>query len=881
MSEAVRWWLVLLVVGAVSLPLCQALFRRLPDRGYALARPFGLLLLGYLFWLLNSLRLLPNSNGGVIFALVLIAALSAVFAYRERDGLRDWFRDHAWYVLGVEVLFLVVFAVAAALRAKVGFADITEQPMDLMYVNAATRASHFPPADPWLSGHTVAYYYFGYLLVAVTGRLAGVPTDVAYNLGLAMIAAMALVGAAGIVYDLVRVHESAREPRSDGEGSARRSIFSWRPPVFGLAGGLMLVVLGNLAWVFVFASSYGIGGRTFYDWIDIQGLGPDVKRHLWYPSTFFGFFNASRIYPLSTSDDARVITEFPMFSFILGDLHPHVMALPFVLLAVAAAFTLYRSREPLDVAFWLRRPLALLAGAMIVGGLAFLNTWDIATMAFVVVAAATVKDLLLILQARERGSPPPAPMRFTQSAWNGVIVAVLVNVVAFVVATALLGVVGAGVVAIAIVVELIVGARLYYGGWIAELAVQALSFAVPLVVLGIVLYLPFYTSFTSQANGVGAVVSNSGITVPATKPLHLLIFWGPPFAVVLPFVFARLLARRERLTRGMAAIAAAPAALIVLGWAALFLLEKAIGSDNLGGGSGDLFAQVTDRGSGWITAAFLGAMLAAALVALWLEVTAREDQAEREPVTFALGLAVTALLLVLGTEFFFVGDVFRSRMNTVFKLYYQAWLLFAIAGGFALYYLCARWTAGVPRERAYRFAWGATVALVVAGAALYPLGASFNRIHTFDGSLHATAFLSPDEQKAIDWLQGIAQGQDLVIAEAVGNDYTRAARISASTGVPAVLGWQGHEDQWRGGSCKPCAGRFADVQKLYQTTDAGVADGIMKKYGVTFVIVGDLERQLYGMAGMEKFKSMPVAFQSGAVTIYRAKDLSGEVEAPR
>lgn len=871
MSEAFRWWLALLVVGTVPLPLCFAFFRRLPDRGYALAKPFGLLLLGYVFWFLNSLRLIPNAAGGIIFALLLIAAVSAVFAWRERDGLRDWFAEHALYVVAVEAIFIVVFAIAAALRAQVGYADITEQPMDFMLVNAATRASHFPPADPWLSGYTVAYYYFGYLIVAMTGQLAGVPTDVGYNLGLAMIAALALVGAAGLVYDLVRIHVEAREPAEDAPANPRRSIFAWRPPLFGVLGGLMLVVMGNLAWVFVFASAYGIGGRTFYNWVDIMGLGPDTPRKDWFPSAFFGFFNASRIYPLNATDEARVITEFPMFSFILGDLHPHVMSLPFVLLAVAAAFTLYRSPGPLDVVFWLRRPLALFVLAVLIGGLAFLNTWDVVTMSFVVVAAATVRDGWLILRARQAGAAAPARYAFTSTASNVVIGALIANIIALLAGSVLFGPIGAAIVVSAIALQIVVLARLYFGGWLAELAVQALSFAVPLVVFAILLYLPFYASFTSQADGIGTVVSNAGITVPATKPLHLAIFWGPLFVIVLPFVFLRLLAQRARVSRPLVIVSVMPAIVVVIAWAILFLFEKARDSVNLGAGSGNLFGQIGDRGQGWLTFLLLAAFLAGAIIALWLELTAAEDRREREPVIFALGLATTALLLILGTEFFFVGDVFRNRMNTVFKLYYEAWLLLAVAGGFSLYYyLFTRWDFHIDRQRLYRYGWGGASVLVIAGAALYPLGASFNRIDTFDGSLHATAFLSPDEQRAVVWLRSLAQGQRFVIAEAVGNDYTRAARFSTATGVPTVIGWQGHEDQWRGGRCQPCAGRFQDVQNLYQTADMNVADGIIKKYGITYIVVGDLERQQYGGPGLEKFASLPVAFQSGAVTIYRA-----------
>ncbi|HEY8173749.1 MAG TPA: DUF2298 domain-containing protein, partial [Dehalococcoidia bacterium] len=427
MSETIRWWLVLEVVAAVQLPLCLALLGRLPDRGYALSKPFGLLFLGFTFWFLNSLHILPNRAGGIVAALVLLGIVSAAFAYRYRDEFQAWAREHWRYIVGVEVLFLVTFAVAVWMRALVGQISGTEQPMDLMFLNAAASAEHFPPKDPWLSGHTVAYYYFGYLIVMMNGKLAGVPMEVAYNIGIGMIASLSLVGAFGLVYNLVFLRETAtsaastaaqgpvkaaaRRPR---EARSRRAVaagesgalvadtsasgdhpappINWKPPVFGLAGGLMLVVMGNLAWVLFTASAWGIGGAGFYKWIDIMGLTADEPRKGWYPSEFFNFFDASRIYPLSSAANDRVITEFPMFSFLLGDLHPHVMALPFVLVVVGAALSLFRSPEPLDITYWLQRPLALGGVAVLLGGLAFINTWDVATMGFLIVAAAFVSN---------------------------------------------------------------------------------------------------------------------------------------------------------------------------------------------------------------------------------------------------------------------------------------------------------------------------------------------------------------------------------------------------------------------------------------------------------------------------------------------------------
>jgi YYY domain-containing protein len=881
MSETLRWWFLLSFVGVLMLPLCQAVFRRLPDRGYALSKPFGLLLLGYVFWLLNTARILPNDMGGIIFALLLLTALSALFAYRERDTLPDWLSDHWRYIAGVEALFFVVFITAVWLRTTVGEIGGTEQPMDLMFLNAATQADHFPPKDPWLSGHTVAYYWFGYLLVAIMGQLASVPTDVAYNIGLGMIAAMALTGAFGIVFSLIHMREQAMaaeggavsasmESRRAGrdrpklakqpkppkpsrrrvQAGERGSVatgaiafdlgkINWRPIVFGLAGALMLVVMGNLVYLLVYASSYGIGGCGLYDWIDISGLACDEQRNSWggipYPSDFFGFFGSTRLFPLddpASGDKFRVITEFPMFSFVLGDLHPHVMALPFVLLVVALALTLFRSPEPLDITFWLERPLLLLASAVLLGGLTFINTWDIATLSFVVLAGAFVANFMRI------------------------------------------------------------------GRVTLDLFVQVISFALPLVILAFVFYIPFLTSIAgnSQADSFNAVVTNDRITEAGTRPVHAFLFWGPLFAVVLPFVLARLWPARRRIQPLHVALAFAPAIAILVGWAVLFIGMLAVDAANLGTGYGNLFDQLIDRGSAWITALFLAACLAAALLALWVELTsppiesapgpdgarpAPRFDAERAAPLFALTLATVGFLLILGCEFFYVGDVFKSRMNTVFKLYYQAWLLLALAGGFSLYYMASRWRFSFPEERPYRLAWAGLAALVLAGAALYPIGGTLNRARPYNeggliaigGQLDGLAHYSEDERAGIAFLEDLAKGQDFVIAEAVGGDYTIHGRISMATGLPAILGWGGHEDQWRGGTSEARAGRFEDVEALYRSGDPDVIQGIIDKYDVSFIYVGPVERDpgKYGPGVTAAFESMnlPVAFSQGAVTIYR------------
>jgi YYY domain-containing protein len=566
-----------------------------------------------------------------------------------------------------------------------------------------------------------------------------------------------------------------------------------------------------------------MGSDGFYDWVDVSGLTADEPRYgQWYPADFFQFFGSTRIYPLDDAD-FRVITEFPMFSFVLGDLHPHVMALPFVLLVVALALSLFRSDEPLDVTFWLQRPLLILAAAVMLGGLTFINTWDVATFGIVITAAVFVSNFTRIRRVT------------------------------------------------------------------LDLFVQTISFALPLALLAFLFYVPFVVSISgnSQVNGVSAVVTNSTLTHAGTRPLHLFLFWGPLFVIVMPFIVARLWPARQRITSDMLILAVAPAVIIVLGWMLVFLLQKAdlpllaglLPEENLREGSGSIFKQIGDRGVDWITFIILGVCLATAILALCTELTAVDDREERGAALFALTLAAVALLLILGCEFFFIGDVFTSRMNTVFKLYYQAWLLLALAAGFALYYLASTWRMSFPEERPYRLVWGAAAALVLIGAALYPIAGTLNRARpyneagrtTIGGSLHGLGTRNPDELAAFDFLSDRAKGQDFVIVEAVGGDYTEAGRVSMATGIPAVLGWKGHEDQWRDGDCKPCSGRFEDVNALYTASDLSGVSQIVEKYDISYIYVGPLEVTTYGQEAMGKFQQLPVAFRQGAVTIYRAR----------
>jgi uncharacterized membrane protein len=417
-----------------------------------------------------------------------------------------------------------------------------------------------------------------------------------------------------------------------------------------------------------------------------------------------------------------------------------------------------------------------------------------------------------------------------------------------------------------------------------ETITRTLTFAVPLALLAACAYIPFYDGFSSQANGIFPVVTKPGVDVPGSRPVHALLFWGPLFVVFVPYVVAKLLSARARITSRMWLWAAALPVAIVVAWAVLLLVLKMIDVTEIAG-SGNIFEQVIDRGIAWITAAAFGALLSLTAVALWLEVSANE-RTTRRSVMFTLALGATAFLLILGCEFFYVGDLFNVRMNTVFKLYYQAWLLLAVGAAFALYEMVTTWQPSFPRANVYRNVWAGACVAVFLAAALYPIGATMNRIRPYNEAgliteiegLDGISRYAADERAAIDWLRGVGENQNIVIAEAAGNDYSDAGRISAATGVPTVLGWGGHEDQWRGSS-QARAGRFEDVQALYMAAEMSQVEEIAEKYGITYIYVGQLERDTYGEPALEKFEDLPVAFQSGSVTVYQVPRDTASAEA--
>ena len=159
--------------------------------------------------------------------------------------------------------------------------------------------------------------------------------------------------------------------------------------------------------------------------------------------------------------------------------------------------------------------------------------------------------------------------------------------------------------------------------------------------------------------------------------------------------------------------------------------------------------------------------------------------------------------------------------------------------------------------------------------AVYPLLAAHNKADGFQGAptLDGTDYMArfhPDDHAAIQWLNENVQGAPAIV-EATGGSYSEYGRVSGQTGLPTVLGWGGHELQWRGNYDEP-GKREPDIDKIYGSFDPKLTLTLLDNYGIRYVYVGSLERQEYPATALSKFDQLlDVAYQNGQVTIYERK----------
>lgn len=603
-------------------------------------------------------------------------------------GRRMWRGLNLRALVEPEAVGLAAFSLLAWLRLTGMWVRGTEKPMDLAILSTLLRPGTFPPGDPWLAGEVLPYYYWGFMPWTLPAKIIGLAPDLVFNLLVPTLAAVTAQAAWALVRSL---------------GGGRRAAIS---------GAFLAVFAGTPeGWKQLLAGT---------------ALGTTDMWH------------ASR-------QITDTITEFPLFTFHLGDLHPHLLAIPLILVTLVLA----RSWGQPPESGAGRVPLPVLA--LLYGACGAANPWC---------AIPVGIGVALLALGRVDGFAWPR---------------------------------GDAV-------------RL----WLRLVAVGA---------LGWLLYVLFWVSYHPPFKGMGLVHT-------PTRWDQLALFLGG--ALLAPMVVAWVMARRwggldaARRQLGRAALLAAVVAIAL-----------ATGSVGLG--------------------------LALVMALVYLVGTVRGLARRARPVW---ALTMLPLVLVAVMETVYLKDPYGEqfyRMNTVFKASHLAFTLLAVLSPALLGWLVRRRPALATAALAIFLVSGLPQLLALAK------GAAQADVRGW----HGLGWTGPGEVEAAAWLRGQPRGA--VLVEAVGDAYSDAARMSAASGVPAVLGWDNHERVWRGdGAGGELDRRKALITELYSCGDAARVREIVRQLGAVYVVLGAEERKHYPEAGLEAVRQAgQTAFSAGECTVVR------------
>jgi YYY domain-containing protein len=848
-------WIVLLVaLQAITWPLVRQIFTRFPDRGWSFARLITLLIAGFGVWFLASIEIIAFRAIWAGVALLITAGISVLLgrAIRREQDNKPIAKNAV--IVTAEVVFWSVFALFLFFRLinPDSWHPVWggEKPMEFAHLNAILRSAHFPPVDPWYSGGYINYYYYGTYLVAFLIKLTGIPTEIAFNLAQPTFVALLAMSAFGLAAAL------GRRLTDSTPGSILTGLF-----------GVFFVS---------FASNFIVAERV----VDLffNGLGTVNNFSYW-------VFNPTRAIP--DPDSLINITEFPYFAGLYADLHPHVIAMPITILMIALAWQLVSQwRLVLVVTRGLsthRREagslgITLLLLSLGLGSIFITNAWDLpmyaaVTAVGVVMATQGIRSLprRLLLSGVTLGTVGALAylliLPFTQH-----YVALFGEIDTVRDRSPLLAIeshVGGQLLLITVGIAALMASR-------QRMRLLADPTA-PLALLGAFLLLRWYGVET------------------ASESLIRFADIGTVLVVVAVWLLATWHAINHQAEFGLHPIFLRTELVHIAGLVIVLL--------------------ALDR---TVLALYAGIGLAAIL--LWLSL-------QRPSERFVAAMIAGATLLGGALELVFLVDDLAGtqwyRMNTIFKFYNQVWVLLGIATAavigpaiwqiFTVPQSAPEATEKSEPARDERHAlsrstgWsiaalGLTGVVIIASLA-YPVVATPIRLDQHfpqegrELTLDAFQWMEygqiqftngewvgyADDLAAIDWFNEHVDGTPVIAEASFGTYRCNGSRFSIATGLPAVIGWQRHEQQQR--YLDDLSPREQDLRDLYTTIDVEQKRTIIDRYDIQYIVVGQTERN-YPMIsgndcidtepepGIEALESMvgstvEVAFTHGTTTVYR------------
>ena len=335
-------YFVLFLLQLMSLPIVFYLskkFTYLKDAGWGFARIFSILFLSLLVWNLAFFKIPINTDFGVNLLFFCLSLFSLCFSWffflSKRNFLKEFFQKFGKIIFIEETIFFLSLVFLFVTRSFQPEILGLEKFMDAGFIQAYLKSSTLPVQDIWFANNSINYYSFGQFYNAILVHLWQIDLAYGYNFLLISLFAILCLELFSIAFNL----------------RANLGTFNFKAAVFA----------GILA---VFLVALGANGHT-----------------LWYLFSHGNFDNYW--YPDATRFIDKTIHEFPAYSFVVCDLHAHVLSLPISLFLLFVIFMwlkeLLSVRIFKKLAPFLKEKfffLSLLMGTLF-GVLVMTNTWDI------------------------------------------------------------------------------------------------------------------------------------------------------------------------------------------------------------------------------------------------------------------------------------------------------------------------------------------------------------------------------------------------------------------------------------------------------------------------------------------------------------------------
>lgn len=453
------WWLLALLMGLLAMPVTGRLFEGFADKGWMFSKVLAIGITGFLTWFLVAVEILPFTTLTCVGVCIFCALICFWLFHRQtKKGIEVFPTGRLSLVVKEELLFFAVFLLWTYLAGFHPQAYGTEKFMDYGFMEAMMRSTTLPARDLWYSEGTINYYYGGQYFAVFLTKLSGSSAALTYNLMRTFVAGLAFVLPFSLVYQMLSDRFFGKLPKKK----------RWILGAAGITAGTAVSLAGNMHYV-------------VYRWVlpllsKLQGV--ETTESYWFP-------DATRYIGFDPDVPDKTIHEFPCYSFVLGDLHAHVVNIMFVLLVLGLLYAwmqwMWKRKSLEDVEQkinWKRELLMphILVVSVLLGMFQWTNFWDF--VIYFVVAGGVV----LFTNAVRFGKRPGR----------------------------------------------VLGVTLAQG---AE--VLAISYAV---------ILPFTLKFETMVQGVALAQNHS-------LPHQLLILWGLPVLVLLLFFVSLFLERKKRVTR--------------------------------------------------------------------------------------------------------------------------------------------------------------------------------------------------------------------------------------------------------------------------------------------------------------------------------------------